>query len=395
MRLGVYADLMYWRDDDAISTSTAFVSWLAALGGEVDELIVFGRVRPGAGRANYSLAGPNIRFVALPYYDSLQNLRQVASGAVRSIARWQRELKACDAVVLFGPHPLSVIFGLQAKAARRPVIVGVRQDFPEYLSHRAKGWRRRLAVPTARALEAAHRRLGRGGGVIAVGDEMARRYAQPRSRVFVTGVSLVRSVDIVPLEEAVSRPWPGKCEVLVAGRLDPEKNPLLLLEVASELQKAGQWTLLVAGTGSLKGQMAAQVRSRSLEHVVKLLGRLEPERLRELYLEATVFVHVSLTEGQPQVLYEAAAAGIPIVATAVGGVPGALASGERGELVPPNDASAVAEAIARLGGQPERRRSMVQAAWQWATTETQEVQVARVARFIGEIVEASGRRPRT
>ena len=292
---------------------------------------MFGRVRPGAGRANYSLAGPNIRFVALPYYDSLQNLRQVASGAVRSIARWQRELKACDAVVLFGPHPLSVIFGLQAKAARRPVIVGVRQDFPEYLSHRAKGWRRRLAVPTARALEAAHRRLGRGGGVIAVGDEMARRYAQPRSRVFVTGVSLVRSVDIVPLEEAVSRPWPGKCKVLVAGRLDPEKNPLLLLEVASELQKAGQWTLLVAGTGSLKGQMAAQVRSRSLEHVVKLLGRLEPERLRELYLEATVFVHVSLTEGQPQVLYEAAAAGIPIVATAVGGVPGALASGERGE----------------------------------------------------------------
>jgi glycosyltransferase involved in cell wall biosynthesis len=80
--------------------------------------------------------------------------------------------------------------------------------------------------------------------------------------------------------------------------------------------------------------------------------------------------------------------GLPIVATAVGGVPGALAHGERGILVPPGDAPAIAGAIARLGAEPERRAATVRAGYAWVAGDTTDLQVDRVARFIEGIVMA-------
>ena len=59
------------------------------------------------------------------------------------------------------------------------------------------------------------------------------------------------------------------------------------------------------------------------------------------YREAHAFVHVALTEGVPQVLYEAMGSGLPIVATDVGGISAALAGGERGLLVPPRNPGAL------------------------------------------------------
>jgi glycosyltransferase involved in cell wall biosynthesis len=393
VRLAVYADLVYWQDGDGVSTFTAFVSWLSGLSAHVDELIVFGRAHPEPGRADHDLAGTGVRFVPLPYYESLHRITSVAAATVRSAARWNKELGRCDAVLLFGPHPYAAVFGLQARFAHIPVLVGVRQDFPQYLAHRATGWRRVAAVLTGHVLELVHRRLARGGGVVAIGHEMAQRYENGLTRVLTTGVSLVRPADLVPAQDALSRPWPGGHQVLVAGRLDPEKNPMLLIEVAKALKRSGPWQLVVAGTGSLAGELAAQVRSQSLDDVIILVGRLDHDHLFELYRQSSLLLHVSLTEGQPQVFYEAAAVGLPIIATAVGGVPAALANGKRGVLVPPNDAAAIVHAVSRLGAEPEQRAAMAEAAWKWSASETLDTQVARVASFVEEVADTAGRRP--
>lgn len=386
----MYADLVYWQDGDGVSTSTAFVSWLGGLSDHVDELIVFGRTHPVPGCADHKLSGTNIKFVPLPYYESLHRIAKVAAVTLRSARLWRQELGRCDAVLLFGPHPCAAVFGLQAQFAHVPVIVGVRQDFPQYLAHRATGWRQPVAITGGRVLEFVHRRLARGGGVVAIGHVMSQRYSNCRTRVLTTGVSLVRPADLVPLEDVLSRSWPGSHQLLVAGRLDPEKNPMLLIDVAKVLKPTGPWRLVVAGTGSLAGELAAQVRSESLDDVIAMVGRLGHDPLFELYRQSTLLLHISLTEGQPQVFYEAAAAGLPIVATAVGSVPAALAHGERGILVPPNDAAAIVRAIAKLGVDPRQRSAMARAAWEWAASETLDAQIARVASFIQEIAHAAG-----
>jgi glycosyltransferase involved in cell wall biosynthesis len=329
--------------------------------------------------------------VPLPYYESLRRIAKVVAATMRSASLWSHELSRCDAVLLFGPHPYAAVFGLQARFARVPVVVGVRQDFPRYLGHRATGWQRPAAITAGRVLELVHKRLARGGGVVAVGNEMSQRYANGHIPVLTTGVSLVRPADLVPLEDVLSRPWPGTHQLLVAGRLDPEKNPMLLIDVAKALKRTGPWRIVVAGTGSLAGELAAQVEAQAFGDVIALVGRLDHDHLFDLYRRSTLLLHVSLTEGQPQVFYEAAAVGLPIVATAVGGVPAALARGERGVLVPPNDPDAIVSAISRLGSDPAGRSHMARAAWEWAASETLDAQVARVASFIEEISGATSR----
>jgi glycosyltransferase involved in cell wall biosynthesis len=380
--LGVYSDLSYRQDNEGISSTTpSFTAWLGALSSEVDELVVFGRIKPG--RAAYPLVGAGrIRFVALPYYDSLHSVSRVVMAIPRSMAKWQAELRRCDAVLLFGPHPLSALFGFQARLVRCPIFVGVRENLIAYLSHRVPDRRARSAAHVARALEAVHLYLGRTGGAIVVGDEMATRYsAVLHDSVLETGISLVQPADFRPREELDRQEWPGSKQIAVVERIDPDKNPLILLEVAERLKGDG-WRIVVAGSGSLTDQLASEIRARSLDGTLVLLGRLDRERLWELYAQSALLLHVSLTEGQPQVLYEAAAVGLPVVATAVGGVAAALGNGTRGMLVPPRNVDAIVEAIRSLDGDARRRKAMVSEAWGWAATDTMDVQIPRVVKFI-------------
>jgi len=73
---------------------------------------------------------------------------------------------------------------------------------------------------------------------------------------------------------------------------------------------------------------------------------------------ADVVALSSFTEGLPNVLLEASAAGVPVVGTAVGGVPEVIADGETGHVVPPNDAPALAAAMTKLLGDRELRQAM-------------------------------------
>jgi glycosyltransferase involved in cell wall biosynthesis len=111
------------------------------------------------------------------------------------------------------------------------------------------------------------------------------------------------------------------------------------------------------------------------------------EGLLDVYRESHVFLHVSLTEGMPQVLLEAFASGLAVVATAVGGV--AEAAGEAALLIGPDDADAAAKAVLRIAHDPELRRRLVSAGLQKARGQTLEAETARVAAFIKAHAQAA------
>jgi len=104
-------------------------------------------------------------------------------------------------------------------------------------------------------------------------------------------------------------------------------------------------------------------------------------RLTAEYRRSHAFMHVSLTEGLPQVIFEAQAAGLPIVATDVGGVADALAGGDAGLLIPPVDAPAAVAALELLRDDERLRGHLIERGLELATRDTMDAQLDRIFEF--------------
>jgi glycosyltransferase involved in cell wall biosynthesis len=149
----------------------------------------------------------------------------------------------------------------------------------------------------------------------------------------------------------------GRPLVLTAGRLSAQKAHGLLLDASVRLAPRHPAPLvLIAGDGPLRDGLALQIEHGDLP--VRLLGRRDD--VGDLMAAADVFVLPSLWEGQPLVLQEALRAGLPIVATDVGGVASLL--GGAGVLIPPGDPDALASAVARILDDAEHARRLAAAA---------------------------------
>jgi glycosyltransferase involved in cell wall biosynthesis len=383
VRLGVFADLVYRRDGDVLSTDRAFVLLVTGLAPLLGEVVLFGRLHPEPGRAAYMLPTEGVRLVALPHYPRVTHLTKVGRAFGGARKAFAGALDEVDALWIFGPNPLSLVFIREARRRGKPVVLGIRQDFPEYLRNRLPELRWRWAQPLAHGFEGVFRRLAKRLPAVVVGDELGRRYGGG-APVLATGFSLVRARDLVTPEEALARDWNGPRTLLSVGRLDPEKNPLLLVDIVAGLTaRGGDWLLRIVGVGSLADAVAARARDLGVADRIELAGYVAngPDLWRE-YRGAHGFLHVSFTEGLPQVLFEAQAAGLPIVATDVGGVADALDGGRLGLLVPPADAGAAVDALERLAGDEELRRTFVERGLERAGTETMDAQLERIAAFL-------------
>ena len=128
------------------------------------------------------------------------------------------------------------------------------------------------------------------------------------------------------------------------GRFSPQKNHKLLVKAFSRvLSEIPDAILIMVGYGELRLEVDRLVRSLGLEDNVRLLGVRED--VPDLLAVSDLLVLSSNWEGVPLVVLEAMAAGKPVVATSVGGVPELVVPGETGLLVPPGDEGAFAGAI--------------------------------------------------
>lgn len=145
---------------------------------------------------------------------------------------------------------------------------------------------------------------------------------------------------------------------LAVGRFETPKDYSNMLHGFANVRQAHPRTvLLLVGRGSLQSETEAISESLGLNHAVRFLGVRRD--VPELMSAADGYVMSSSWEGMPMVLLEAAAAGLPIVTTAVGGSREVVQDETSGFLVPPRDAHALGEAMLRLMGlSGAQRRAM-------------------------------------
>lgn len=390
MRLGVYSDLVFRRDGDVISNNRAFIRFIAGLAPHVEELVLFGRMDPEPGRSHYELPSERVRVVPLPFYRKATALGPVVR-AVRGSARaFGAELDDLDVVWVFGPQPMSMIFALQARRRRAPLVLGVRHDYPEYIRNRLPSRAWVWAVGMAHIMDRTFRYLARRAPTVALGERLADRYAGGAA-VLNTGFSLVPAAELRSRDASLAASWEGELTIVSVGRLDTEKNPLLLLDIVARLRaREPRWRMLIAGDGPLREPMEHRIEELGLQDSVRLLGEVpNGPALWSLYRSAHMFLHVSFTEGLPQVLLEAQASGLPIVATDVGGVAEALQRGDGGLLVAPDDADAAVAAVQRLADDPELRKRMIEHSLRHAAGETLEAQLERLTAFLSAAARPS------
>jgi glycosyltransferase involved in cell wall biosynthesis len=183
--------------------------------------------------------------------------------------------------------------------------------------------------------------------VIAVSQSVARRVVDGKARVIYAGIPthLTRPGGDRPSTEIV---------LGTAGRLVEVKGIEYLLQAVSLLRREFPSVQLeIAGSGPLRETLEAEVvRSRLGQHV-KFLGWIDD--INSVLPRWSVFVMPSLDEGFPIAALDAMAAGVPVLATSVGGVPELIQDGTNGCLVPPRDVDALVSRLRVLLCDPALR----------------------------------------
>jgi glycosyltransferase involved in cell wall biosynthesis len=185
-----------------------------------------------------------------------------------------------------------------------------------------------------------------------------REVAERRLAVITNGIELARFHPDSAARAAVRAELglPADAWVIgTVGRIAWEKNQALLVRALAPLLGPSV-RLVIAGDGALRSQLAAQIDELGITSVARLLGVRHdvPAVLNAL----DTFVLSSDTEGLPLVVLEAMATGLPVVSTAVGGIPTVVAEGDTGHLVPVGDEQALRARVAALIADPSRSRAM-------------------------------------
>ena len=250
------------------------------------------------------------------------------------------------------------LFGRVAGRLRRAHVVHTLHGMPEEFAARigradapdaAGASRARLAwlLHGYLPLEAS---LARLGTVVSPSKAMAafllaHRFPSARVRVIPNGVDVPAAPEARPSREA-----------LVAGlaaNLEPWKGVDVLLEAARRMQ--APLRLEIYGDGSLRGELEQQ--SAGLD--ARFHGFVQ--EMTEAVAGLDVLVQPSRAENLPLAVLQAMAAGLPVIATRVGGIPEVVVDGETGILVEPDDPEAIADALDSLAANPERRRKLGEA----------------------------------
>lgn len=287
-----------------------------------------GVIGPAATEERFGFTAANARFAPLELGGRPRPLSDTAA-----LVRLRTLLRGADVV-----HAHGVRAGALAALSRpaAPLVATVHNAPPA--ASRADRWLFGLLEHVL--LRRADLVLGVSGDLV---ERMRRGGARRVGRALVPAPAMAASGRDPAALRAELGVAPGRPLLVTVARLAEQKGLPVLLDAA------GRWAertppplVAVAGDGPLHGRLAARIAAERLP--VRLLGRRGD--IADLLAAADVFVLASVWEGQPLVVQEALRAGLPVVATGVGGI--AELTGDAAVLVPRGDAAALADGVSRV-----------------------------------------------
>jgi glycosyltransferase involved in cell wall biosynthesis len=265
-----------------------------------------------------------------------------ADGPSRGVAGMPTLVRALrrEGASVFHAHQtwsLSCRYGIAAATlARVPARVATAQLFVEM--PRLTG----IELQHALLSRCLHRHIAVSAHVAA---RLRDRFGVPAPKIAVVHNAVATSAE-VPRDPRVRAELAGATTrpvVLTVARLDAQKGVTHLLDAAAVVPDA---VFAIAGDGPDRAMLEARASALGLTERVRFLGHRRD--VPALLASADLFVLPSLYEGLPLAALEAMAAGVPVIATAIGGTSEIVRDGETGTLVPPGDGAALGVAIARV-----------------------------------------------
>ena len=303
------------------------------------ETVILAPAREAVGDGDVQVVGRPIR---IPYGGKVAPICPSRS----SWRRVRETLRVFEPDVVHVHEPFSPSTAMFAALSSEAPVVATFHAFHE---------RSRLVAAAAPILRSIASRLD---AAIAVSDAAAA-FVRPIVRAPIEIVGNGVDVDRFAGAREPAGGLPEGRVMLWAGRLDPQKGFAIAVRAFGELApRFDDLTFVVAGDG--KDRHAVEALSRAVRRRVVLLGAVPNTELHRFHAAADVFVAPATGhESFGVVLVEALAAGVPVVATAIPGYREVVRDGVDGLLVPPNDAPALADAVARVLEDPGVRDRLV------------------------------------
>lgn len=279
-------------------------------------------------------------FVDLDYFPSISNGSLLAKMhcLAKSLFRFKHELKTADVVHVHmasrGSYERKKFFINAAVKAQKPYIIHMHgAEWKEYYCNECSAKKRNEINDI----------FSNARFVITLSKSWKDFFQEnicPNGQVIV----LPNAVS-VPVIDGELSPEPN---ILFLGRLNERKNPKLLLEAAADLRNDfPNLKVVLAGDGNTK-ECLAQARVLGIDDRVFVCGWVDGKAKHDLMSQAQIFCLPSNNEGLPMSILEAMSYGLPVVSSAVGGIPQLIEDGKDGFLFEPNDKDALKMILSRL-----------------------------------------------
>lgn len=384
----------FWMENDKVYTEhPAIGRYVEALALQAARVAVITPKRTNTSSISYLVQAKNVTVSNLPAY---QNIQQFWFQAIRIYVQLWRASREWDLLNIRMPTQVGFPAFLAAAWHKKPVFLVVVGEWLAY--SRLSGYpflKQWIVNLEARFQDALMDFMVMRCPTFTNGEDLFNKFNRPNRRVYIMRSSTIRETDLESPDKDTCQSPPY--QILTVGTISPRKGTSLIPKVIAILEQKEiriGWSYIGCADGASGEQEMRHTLERASELGVmpnlKFLGLMEWNALCAYYRNSDLFVLPTYMEGVPRVILEAQAAGLPVITTAVGGIPQAVRNGKDALLVNPGEPEALAAAIEEVIRNKEIRQELIQNGIEAAKQATIEAETKKMFAYVeGQLLRGS------